>query len=365
MRYTDIHIAGLGTELGELIPSEIAIADGRFHPTDAAKIAQRSVSCATRGAAELAITAGRRALAGARRPDRCAVNTADLTADLILHLHTSVCGAGIAVWSQSSYILNQLGGAGSMMSAELNAVSNGCLAAVELAAQVLTASGGDADQALVTAADRFTEPYFPRWSTERGLVFGDGAGAAVLGRRPGLAALLATASFTDPTMEGLHRGNEEIVDGGRPHSTPIDLRARSRAHLDKVGGPAEVTARHAKAVEKVVDRVLQDAGIKAGDLTRIVLPFFGRDFIEREYLHQFGIRAEDTLLELGLVLGHLGAADQLVGLDYLVSSGLVGKDDLVLLIGVGAGFTWTAAVVRIEREAAPVGPSAPSYWSNS
>jgi 3-oxoacyl-[acyl-carrier-protein] synthase-3 len=343
MRYENVHIVGLGVELGELISSDVAIADGRFELADAAKTAQRSVSCSSRRATDLAIAAGRAALRAAQPGTGF-----EIASELSIHLHASVCGPGIEVWSPSCYVLNGLVGAGPMLSAQLNTVSNGCLAAIELAAHVLTARDQEADYALVTAADCFVEPDFPRWSTERGLVFGDGAGAVVLGRRPGIAELLTTASYTDASMEGLHRGDEEVIGGGRPHSTPINLRARSRAHIGKVGGPQVVTARHAAAVMHVVGRVLDAAGVTIRDLARTVLPFFGRDFIEREYLGLLGIREEDTLLGLGLLLGHLGAGDQIVGLHHLVSAELVTTGDLVMLLGVGAGFTWTAALVRIE-----------------
>ncbi|MEV0680141.1 ketoacyl-ACP synthase III family protein [Actinosynnema sp. NPDC050436] len=341
MRHNDVHVVGLGVELGQLVPSRVALADGRFSADDAAKTGQVSVSCSDRTATELAAAAGRKAVQEARGAG------IDIDSRLALHLHASVCAPGIEVWSASCHVLGRLTGPGPLMSLHLNAVSNGCLAALELAAQVM--AGADADAcALVTTADSFTEPEFPRWSTERGMVFGDGATAAVLARRPGIAALLSTASFTDPTMEGLHRGNEQVVGGGRPHLTPIDLRGRSRAHLAQVGGPATVSARHLDVLAGVIGRALDDAEVKADDLARVVLPFFGRQFIEREYLEPFGFRSRDTLLDLGLTVGHLGAGDQLVGLDHLRARGEVGPGDLVLLIGVGAGFTWTTAVVRIE-----------------
>jgi len=341
MRHKDIHIVGLGVELGRLVPSRVALADGRFSAEDAARTGQLSVSCSDRVATELAVAAGRKAVDEARGAG------VDIDSRLALHLHASVCAPGIEVWSASCHVLGHLTGPGPLMSLHLNAVSNGSLAAVELAAQVLTTADADAC-AVVTTADSFTEPEFPRWSTERGLVFGDGGTAAVLARRPGLAALLSTASFTDPTMEGLHRGDEEVVGGGRPHSTPIDLRARSRVHLAQVGGAATVSARHLDALADIINRALADADIGVGDLARVVLPFFGRQFIEREYLEPLGFRSRDTLLELGLTVGHLGAGDQLVGLDHLRAHGLVAPGDLVLLVGVGAGFTWTTAVVRIE-----------------
>ncbi|MEZ3183138.1 3-oxoacyl-ACP synthase, partial [Streptomyces pimonensis] len=42
-----------------------------------------------------------------------------------------------------------------------------------------------------------------------------------------------------------------------------------------------------------------------------------------------------------------GAGDPFAGLDHLVTSGALGPGDTCMLFGVGAGFSWSCAVVEI------------------
>ena len=52
----------------------------------------------------------------------------------------------------------------------------------------------------------------------------------------------------------------------------------------------------------------------------------------------------------------MGAADQIIGLGNIVGSGQAGPGDHVLLVGIGAGFSWTAAVIEFAANARPGGP---------
>lgn len=54
-----------------------------------------------------------------------------------------------------------------------------------------------------------------------------------------------------------------------------------------------------------------------------------------------------TTWSWGRTVGHLGAGDQIAGLGHLVEDAAVNAGDHCMLLGVGAGFTWTCALVRI------------------
>jgi 3-oxoacyl-[acyl-carrier-protein] synthase-3 len=46
-------------------------------------------------------------------------------------------------------------------------------------------------------------------------------------------------------------------------------------------------------------------------------------------------------------VGHLGAGDQFAGLAHLVDTGLLHLGQTCVLVGIGAGFSWTVAVLEV------------------
>ncbi len=58
---------------------------------------------------------------------------------------------------------------------------------------------------------------------------------------------------------------------------------------------------------------------------------------------RIGWRASDPLLDYG----HLGAGDEIVGLNQLLRSGRCAPDDLILAIGAGIGYCRTAAILQV------------------
>lgn len=330
MRWNDLYVRGATLHVERLISVAAAVSAGEYPADEAARTGQRSVAVADSAPVELAAQAGRAALHAA------GVHPAEVS----LLLHADCYFQGVEFWNVGAYLQHQVLGHGDAVAVELRQMSNGGMCALELAAGQLRARP-EQTAALLTTGDRFAEPGFPRWRTDRGLVFGDAGTAVVLDRAPGGFRLVATASYTAPELEGLHRA---------PFATepaPVDLLDRKRAFL--AGMPAtEVTARNEAGMLTAIKRCLEDAGASIDDLTYVIVPFFGTDLATKQCLHPIGIDASRTLLDRGLEIGHLGAGDQFAGLAYLDRRLQPGEQ--ILLVGVGAGFTWTCAVLTKERE---------------
>ena len=64
-------------------------------------------------------------------------------------------------------------------------------------------------------------------------------------------------------------------------------------------------------------------------------------------LEPLGLELASTAWSWGRRTGHVGGADQLTGLAELVETGAAGPGDRVMLVGIGAGFSWTCAVVEV------------------
>jgi 3-oxoacyl-[acyl-carrier-protein] synthase-3 len=340
MRLDDLYLNGIGCDLGTLTPVTVPLATGEVTPDEADRTGQLSTAIADRHGPQLAVRAGREALRQARGTTGGEVWPS-------LCLHAGIYHRGIDFWHAASYVRDQLGiGAGPGLTLEIGAMSNSMVAGMDVAASMLRGRP-DLDAALLTAGDRFGRPRFPHWSADIGIVYGDAGSAVVISRRPGLARIRSIASYTDPSLEGLQRGDEPFRTASDAAHHTIDIRRRKRQWLAR-RGVTEVNARNSEAVSSVVKAALADAGLDLPDLVRICAPHYGRRLVETQILRPLGISEDRTMTELGLRVGHLGASDQIVALDQLVRGGHVVTGDHVMLLGVGVGMTWTAVVLEIS-----------------
>ena len=69
--------------------------------------------------------------------------------------------------------------------------------------------------------------------------------------------------------------------------------------------------------------------------------------LARTYYEPLGIAADRTAWDRAREVGHLGAGDPFCGLHHLLRTGRARPGDAGLLLGVGAGFSWGAAVVEV------------------
>lgn len=339
MRYHDLHLQRVGLAVGaeRQLTSE-ALADGRYSPREAARTGQVSRAAAPgwTGPA-LATVAGHRALGGT---DRSAV---------ALHLHATINDSGHDFWAPNCGVASDLGLRGGM-TLEIGAMSNSLCLGMELAASTLSA-WRDAS-ALVTAGDVFAPPRFDPWSADVGMVYGDAGAAYTLGRTPGLARLLASATSSDPRLERLNRGVSQPYANAvvRP---PIELGAHKRAAAGELGGTAEVDRRNGVCVAEAVAGALDDAEVTLGDVAAVFAPHYGQLLLQRHVLSPLGVGSSDrTGADYGAEVGHLGAADQIAALHRWCSQGRLDPGDVVLLLGIGVGMTHTAILVEITDPAA-------------
>ncbi|WP_337822315.1 3-oxoacyl-[acyl-carrier-protein] synthase III C-terminal domain-containing protein [Amycolatopsis sp. A1MSW2902] len=277
-----------------------------------------------------------------------------------LHLHSAIWrgSRGIDFWSRASYIRAKLGlPAGPGITAELNAMSNSLVGGIDLGARILTGSH-DIHHLMLTGGEVFGPPAFDHLTADHGIAYGDGGSALILGDRPGLARVLATASYSDPSLEQLHRGQHRFLPAGTTESGPERVRERKLQYVTAVGTDS-IRTRNARGIRAVMDRALTDARVPLDQLVWTLLPHYGRHLLDTHCLRPLGIPAERTLHDVGSQWGHLGPNDQIVGLTHLLARDAVQPDDHVALVGVGVGMTWTAAIIRIERVPSSVRAQAP------
>jgi 3-oxoacyl-[acyl-carrier-protein] synthase III len=215
---------------------------------------------------------------------------------------------------------------------DIQAVCSGFVFAVATADSFL--KNGLATRALVIGAE--TNSRILDW-TDRAtcVLFGDGAGAAVLERvaledgQPE-RGILATSLRTD----GSH-WDKLYVDGG-PSSTQTVGHVRMRGH--------EVF-RHAVAmITDVVENAFATGGHDVGDLDWFVPHQANKRIIDGAG-HKLGVPPGKVIVTVDRH-ANTSAASVPLALAQGVTDGRIRPGDLVMLEAMGAGFTWGASLVR-------------------
>ncbi|GAB2729432.1 ketoacyl-ACP synthase III family protein [Kitasatospora kifunensis] len=335
MRWRDLYVSGVGVALPGSVSARQAIAEGLYtrEQWEAGGMLSAAVAAEGDTAVDLAVTAAREAL----DQGRCRAG------DLGLILHASLLAGGPDIWNPASYIQRELVATHAFVAGVRDA-SNGGMASFELAAAYLSAR--PVGFALLTAADLWPACYLNRWHYAS-CVFGDGAGALLLSRTGGFARVLATATASDPELEALSRGAVPVgTYPPRPGET-IDLNQRAARYLE-THGREETCVRVSRGFGTVVHDLLAQLGMEPRDIDRIVTAHVARDRI-RDQLAAIcpDCGLERTTWEFARTVGHLGAADQFAGLHHLQRSQSLTPGDHVLLLGVGVGFTWSAAMLEV------------------
>ncbi|MFI6098251.1 ketoacyl-ACP synthase III family protein [Lentzea sp. NPDC051213] len=337
MQWNDIYISGVGAFLPKTVSVEDAIAEGRYDEESASYTDHVSVTVAAPedNVADMAVAAARQAAA------RAGAGPADVDAVF----YSVVFHAGIDVWNAASYIQQGVSQAGSF-AAEVRAGSNGGMVALEVAASYLVAHP-DAQTAVLTAGDLWSEPYFDRWRADR-ILYGDGAAAVALSRQGGFARLVSLANATDPSLEAMHRGKLPWGPAQFSAEQPIDLHRRHEEFLETVADKDVVWQRVQAGARSVADQALQEANVSLADIDHIVVPHFGRNLITKQCLEPMGgADLERTTFQFARQVGHLGPGDQFAGLNHLSETGALTPGQRVFVFGVGGGFSWSGAVIEV------------------
>ncbi len=216
---------------------------------------------------------------------------------------------------------------------DVAAVCSGFLYALSVADSMLRT--GMAKKALVIGAETFTR--ILDWE-DRGtcVLFGDGAGAVVLGletAEPGDAAprgILATQLHADGRHHDLL-----YVDGG-PSTTGT---------VGKVRMKGREVFRHAVVnLAEVMQQVMEPLGLTSADIDWVV-PHQANARILDATARKLGLPPEKVVVTVDRH-ANTSAASVPLALDTAVRDGRIQRGDLMVLEAMGGGLTWGAAVVR-------------------
>jgi len=286
-------------------------------------IKERRILEEGKGNADMAFQAARRALddAGVEAKDLEAIVMGTVSADY--------------PFPSSACVLEDLLGARNAFSFDVGAACSGFLNALSVAD--LYIRSGKIEKALVVGSDALSR--FINWQ-DRGtcILFGDGAGAVVLGASENGSGILSTKLRTDGSY-----AKTLYVPAGGSLKPPRAETVRNNEHTISMNGK-EVFKTAVRSMEEISRQALEEAGVTI-DQVALVVPHQANKRIIVALAERLGVPMEKVMVNLEKY-GNTSAASIPVALDEAKRQGRIKPGDIVLMNSFGAGFAWGAAVVK-------------------
>lgn len=196
---------------------------------------------------------------------------------------------------------------------------------------------GQSRHALVIGAEILTQfvDYTDRHTC---VLFGDGAGAAVLGQVDGHRGILATRIRSDGRYE------EQLYSpGGGTRRPPTAETLSAGDHFFKMKGN-ELFKVAVRSMAEVSREVLEEAGLTAEDV-KLFIPHQANQRITDAVGNKLNVDSERIYSNIAMH-GNTSSASIPIALDECVEAGRIVEGDVVLLASFGGGVTWGGVLMR-------------------
>jgi 3-oxoacyl-[acyl-carrier-protein] synthase-3 len=196
---------------------------------------------------------------------------------------------------------------------------------------------GQVKYALVIGAEVLTK-YVDYTDRSTCVIFGDGAGAAVLGPVPEGKGILATKIRSDGRYEEQLYSPGGGTKMGTTHKT-ID----EGMHFFKMKGN-ELFKVAVRSMADISAEMLARAGYTVDDVD-LVIPHQANQRITDAVASRLGVPEEKVYSNIA-EMGNTSSASIPIALDECIQSGKIKEGSLVLLTAFGGGVTWGGTVIR-------------------
>jgi 3-oxoacyl-[acyl-carrier-protein] synthase-3 len=170
------------------------------------------------------------------------------------------------------------------------------------------------------------------------VLFGDGAGAAVLSASPDERGILSTHLRSDGSLCDLI-----IVPGGCSRIPPSEKMLSERLQYIKMKGN-ETFKVAVRTLEEIARETLAASGLKVEDID-LYVPHQANVRIIKAVADRLGLPLDKVVLNMDRY-GNTSAASIPIALDEAVKDGRIKAGSLIMLGAFGAGLTWASALIR-------------------
>ncbi len=239
------------------------------------------------------------------------------------------------VFPSTACLVQQKIGAHRAAAFDMEAACSGFIYGLEIGQQFIMSR--TYDTVLVIGAEKLSA--IVDWTDRNTCVlFGDGAGCAVLQSRASSHGLLTA-------VMGADGGKAELLymPGGGSRCPASSQSVTSRLHYLRMEG--KETFKHAvQAMVSAATESLRRCDLKISDI-KCIIPHQANRRIIDAVGDRLGARPDQLFVNLDRY-GNTSAASVAIALDEAVNSGRIHRGDLILLVVFGAGLTWGAAVIE-------------------
>jgi 3-oxoacyl-[acyl-carrier-protein] synthase-3 len=218
---------------------------------------------------------------------------------------------------------------------DLSAACSGFIYALQVADGLIAA--GSHETALIISAEKMSA--IVDW-TDRStcVLFGDGAGAAVLQRSKHGKGVLSSFIRSDGTLAEL------LYRPGGGATIPFSENVlNERSHFVKMAG-REVFKHAVRSMSEAADRALDGARLTGNDIDLMIPHQANVRIIEATAKHA-NIPMDKVYVNVDR-FGNTSSASIPIALDEAIECGRIKEGSTVLMVAFGAGFTWGSSVVR-------------------
>ncbi|HSQ23884.1 MAG TPA: beta-ketoacyl-ACP synthase III [Pyrinomonadaceae bacterium] len=226
-------------------------------------------------------------------------------------------------------------GANKAAAMDIVAACSGFLYGLSLANAMIR--GGQIKYALVIGAELLTR-YVDYTDRSTCVLFGDGAGAAILGPVEAGRGILAARIKSD----GRYEEQLYAPGGGTKGGFTAETIARGD-HFFKMKGN-EVFKVAVRSMCEISRAALCEAGLTTEDVD-LFLPHQANQRITDAVSNLLNVDPSHVYSNIAMH-GNTSSASIPIGLDECVEKGLLKQDDIVLMSSFGGGFTWGSVVMR-------------------
>lgn len=170
------------------------------------------------------------------------------------------------------------------------------------------------------------------------VLFGDGAGAAIVSRTEDGHGLIATYLGSDGSKADILN----IPGGGSMHPASEET-VKQGLHYLKMQG-SELFKIAVRTMEDAVREVVSRAGLKVSDI-KCLIPHQANKRILNAVAERLEVPAERVFMNVEKY-GNMSSASIVVALYEAVQSGKIKKGDEVVLVAFGGGLTWGSVLLK-------------------
>ena len=236
--------------------------------------------------------------------------------------------------STGCFVQSQLGIKTGAPAFDVSAACSGFLYALDIADKYIRTGG--ASKALVVGVDRFSK--IIDWKDRSTCVlFGDGAGAAVLSAERGSKGVLSCHIHSD----GRHW--EMLYAESQCPPSPFDEKEHSTRYLKMNGNETFKIA--VRTMGQAIAEALETNGLSPEDIGLLV-PHQANRRIINAIRERLKLPEEKVYTNLERY-GNTSAGSIPIALDEAVREGKVKSGDIILFVSFGGGLTWASSAVRL------------------